>query len=183
MTQREQPAVAHAGLTVWLTGLSAAGKSTISRIVQQQLTTQGYRAEILDGDIIREHLSKGLGFSRQDRDENIRRIGFVANLLTRNGVIVLVAAISPYRAARDEVRSTIGRFLEVYVNAPLGVCERRDPKGLYQKARQGEMHGLTGVDDPYEPPVQPDVECRTDKETISESVSKVLTAVHRALAS
>ncbi|MBV9226405.1 MAG: adenylyl-sulfate kinase [Acidobacteriaceae bacterium] len=165
------------GLTVWFTGLSGAGKSTLSQAVQLQLTALGFRTEILDGDIVRQHLSKGLGFSREDRDENVRRIGFVANLLTRHEVIVLVAAISPYAAARNEVRAAIGRFLEVYANAPLSVCEGRDPKGLYCKARIGELRGLTGIDDPYEPPVRPEVECRTDLETVSESASKVLGAI------
>ncbi len=171
------------GLTVWFTGLSGAGKSTLSQAVQRQLTELGFRTEILDGDIIRQHLSKGLGFSREDRDENVRRIGFVANLLTRHGVIVLVAVVSPYLATRGEVRSAIGRFLEVYVNAPLSVCEERDPKGLYGKARTGELRGLTGIDDPYEPPVRPEVECRTDIETVNESASKVLHAILTALGS
>ena len=180
MSAREQRLV-HSGLTVWLTGLSGAGKSTIGNAVHRELMTEGYLTEILDGDVVREHLGKGLGFSREDRDENIRRIGFVAKLLTRNGVIVLVAAISPYRDLRDEVRSAVGRFLEVYVNAPLSTCERRDPKGLYRKARRGDLERFTGIDDPYEPPIRPEVECRTDRETIDESVSKVLSAIHRAL--
>ena len=171
----------HRGLTVWFTGLSGAGKSTLSRGVHDALAAQGYRIEILDGDEVRQHLTKGLGFSREDRDENVRRIGYVANLLTRNGVIVLAAAISPYRAARGEVRAMVGRFLEVYVNAPLDVCESRDPKGLYRRARRGELSGFTGVDDPYEAPENPDLECRTDLETVDESVAKVLGAVYSAL--
>jgi bifunctional enzyme CysN/CysC len=174
---------AHRGLTVWFTGLSASGKSTISRAVQAELEAQGYRTELLDGDIVRQHLSKGLGFSREDRDENIRRIGFVAGLLTRNGVIALVAAISPYRAIRHEVRTAIGDFLEVYVNAPLEVCESRDPKGLYKRARQGELKSFTGLDDPYEPPETPDLECRTAEETIPESAAKVLAQIHLRLQS
>ncbi|HEY9604048.1 MAG TPA: adenylyl-sulfate kinase [Allocoleopsis sp.] len=169
LRQYQQP-----GVTVWFTGLSGAGKTTISRAVEQELKSHGYRVEILDGDIVRQHLTKGLGFSKEDRDENIRRVGFVANLLTRNQVIVLVSAISPYREIREEVRQQIVNFVEVYVNAPLAVCEQRDVKGLYKKARAGEIKNFTGVDDPYEPPLQPEVECRTDLETLEESVSKVL---------
>jgi adenylylsulfate kinase len=162
------------GVTVWFTGLSGAGKTTISRAVEQELKSYGYRVEILDGDLVRQHLTKGLGFSKEDRDENIRRVGFVANLLTRNQVIVLVSAISPYREIREEVRQQIVNFVEVYVNAPLAVCEKRDVKGLYKKARSGEIKNFTGIDDPYEPPLHPEVECRTDLETLEESVSKVL---------
>lgn len=162
------------GVTVWFTGLSGAGKTTIRMKVEQQLREQGYRVEVLDGDIVRQNLTKGLGFSKEDRDENIRRIGFVAHLLSRNGVIVLVSAISPYREIRDEVRSKIKDFVEVYVNAPLGVCEQRDVKGLYKKARAGEIKQFTGIDDPYEPPLHPEVECKTDQESLAESAAKVL---------
>jgi adenylylsulfate kinase len=162
------------GVTIWFTGLSGAGKTTIRMAVEQALREQGHKLEVLDGDIVRENLTKGLGFSKADRDENIRRIGFVAHLLTRNEVIVLVSAISPYRDIRDEVRSKIGDFVEVYVNAPLTVCEQRDVKGLYKKARAGEIKQFTGIDDPYEPPLNPEVECRTDVETLEESTSKVL---------
>ncbi|WP_261226253.1 adenylyl-sulfate kinase [Ancylothrix sp. D3o] len=165
------------GVTVWFTGLSGAGKTTISRAVEQKLRERGYMVEILDGDIVRENLTKGLGFSKEDRDENIRRIGFVAHLLTRNGVIVLVSAISPYREMRREVRGRIANFVEVFVNAPLNVCESRDVKGLYKKARAGEIKHFTGIDDPYESPEQPDVECRTDLESEEESVEKVLKAL------
>ncbi len=171
----------HRGLTVWFTGLSASGKTTLCRAVYERLAARGCRLELLDGDTVRKHLSKGLGFSREDRDENIRRIGFVAGLLTRNGVIALAAAISPYRAARDEVRASIGDFVEVYVNAPLEVCEARDPKGLYRKARAGQLPAFTGIDDPYEPPPRPEVECRTDKESLEECIAKVLAAIDRAL--
>ncbi len=167
----------HEGMTVWLTGLSGAGKSTISHFVYRRLRERGYRVELLDGDVIRQQLSRGLGFSREDRDENIRRIGFVAQLLAKHGVIVIVAAISPYRDIRDEMRRTLGQFVEVYVNAPLRTCEERDPKGLYGRARRGELHGFTGVDDPYEPPLTPEVECRTDIETVDESGDKVFAAV------
>jgi adenylylsulfate kinase len=124
--------------------------------------------------VVRQNLTKGLGFSKEDRDENIRRVGFVAGLLTRNQVIVLVSAISPYQEIRQEVRERIGNFVEVYVNAPLEVCEQRDVKGLYKKARAGEIKNFTGIDDPYEPPLNPEVECRTDLESLEESVSKVL---------
>ncbi len=174
--------VATGGLTVWFTGLSSAGKSTICQALYEKLWARGYKVEWLDGDVVRQHLSKDLGFSKQDRDENIRRIGFVAELLTRNGVVVLVSAISPYGSVRNEVRRRIGKFLEVYVNAPLAVCEQRDVKGLYRRARTGELHHFTGVDDPYEPPAAPEVECRTDLETLAESTAKVLDAVDRWLA-
>lgn len=162
------------GVTVWFTGLSGSGKSTIAKALVEKLRAQEAKVEIMDGDIIRQNLTKGLGFSKEDRDENIRRIGFVSHLLTRNGVIVLVSAISPYRAVRDEVRERIGSFLEVYVNAPLEVCEDRDVKGLYERARAGEIKGFTGIDDPYEEPLNPELECRTDKESLEESVEKVI---------
>lgn len=162
------------GVTVWFTGLSGAGKTTISTKVELELRSQGYKVELLDGDLVRQHLSKGLGFSKADRDENIRRIGFVANLLTRNEVIVLVSVISPYRQVREEVRQQIGSFIEVFVNAPLEVCEMRDVKGLYKKARSGEIKNFTGIDDPYEPPLNPEVECWTNQENLTDSVAKVL---------
>ncbi len=162
------------GVTVWFTGLSGAGKTTIRMAVEKELRDRGLAVEVLDGDIVRQHLTKGLGFSKEDRDENIRRIGFVAHLLSRNGVIVLVSAISPYRDVRDEMRDRIQDFVEVYVNAPLSVCEERDVKGLYKKARAGEIKQFTGIDDPYEAPLDPEVECRTDQETPEESAAKVL---------
>ncbi|HEY9890569.1 MAG TPA: adenylyl-sulfate kinase [Candidatus Sericytochromatia bacterium] len=163
------------GVTIWFTGLSGAGKTTISRAIEQALQSKGYkRIEILDGDVVRQNLTKGLGFSKEDRDENIRRVGFVANILTRNQVIVLVSAISPYQEIRQELRERIGNFVEVYVNAPLAICEQRDVKGLYKKARAGEIKNFTGIDDPYEPPLNPEVECRTDLESLEESVAKVL---------
>jgi bifunctional enzyme CysN/CysC len=171
-----KPPAAH-GLTVWFTGLSSAGKTTISRAVHEKLWAMGYKVELLDGDIVRRHLSKDLGFSKEDRDENIRRIGFMAEMLTRNGVIVLVSAISPYRAVRDEIRARIGSFVEVYVNAPLDVCEQRDLKGIYRRARAGELKMVTGVDDPYEAPDAPEIECRTGRETLAESSAKVLRAI------
>lgn len=165
------------GVTVWFTGLSGSGKSTIARALEAQLREWGYGLEVLDGDIVRTNLTKGLGFSREDRDENIRRIGFVSHLLTRNGVIVLVSAISPYRDIRDEVRDRIDDFIEVYVDAPLAVCENRDVKGLYKRARAGEIKQFTGIDDPYEAPLKPEVHCHTDQETIEESVVKVLSTL------
>ncbi len=167
------------GVTVWFTGLSGAGKTTITTAVEKELRARGSDIEILDGDIVRENLTKGLGFSKEDRDENIRRIGFVSNLLTRHGVIVLVSAISPYRAIREEVREKIGDFVEVFVNAPLAVCEERDVKGLYKRARAGEIKNFTGISDPYEPPANPEVECRTDLETLEESVAKVIGALEK----
>ncbi|MGQ4646800.1 adenylyl-sulfate kinase [Lyngbya aestuarii] len=162
------------GVTLWFTGLSGAGKTTISKAVAEALRAKGYKLEILDGDVVRTNLTKGLGFTKEDRDENIRRIGFVSRILTRNDAIVLVSAISPYREIREEVREKIGNFVEVYVNAPLNVCEGRDVKGLYKRARSGDIKGFTGIDDPYEPPIDPEVECRTDLEDESESVAKVL---------
>ncbi|NJL89154.1 MAG: adenylyl-sulfate kinase [Coleofasciculaceae cyanobacterium SM2_1_6] len=164
------------GVTVWLTGLSGAGKSTIALALAEVIKAKGRQhLELLDGDIVRQNLTKGLGFSKEDRDENIRRIGFVAHLLTRNGVIVIVSVISPYRDLRREVSDRIGDFIEVYVNAPLEVCEQRDVKGLYKKARSGEIKQFTGVSDPYDSPLNPTVECRTDQETIDESVAKIIT--------
>lgn len=164
----------HSGVTVWFTGLSGAGKTTISQVIARRLKEAGCKLEVLDGDIVRTNLTKGLGFSKEDRDENIRRIGFVSQLLTRNGVIVLVSAISPYRDIREEVRGRIGDFVEVYVNAPLAECEKRDVKGLYKRARSGEIKGFTGIDDPYEAPENPEVECRTDLEELEESIEKVM---------
>jgi adenylylsulfate kinase len=174
---RSRPATAAQGLTVWFTGLSSAGKSTISKSVYEQLQAVGYKTEWLDGDEVRQHLSKGLGFNKEDRDENVLRIGYVAERLTRNGVITLVSAIAPYRATREKIRNQIGAFIEVYVNAPIDVCERRDLKGIYQRARAGEMRGVTGIDDPYEPPLAAEIECHTDRETSLKSSSRVMTAV------
>ena len=166
---------------MWFTGLSSAGKTTISRALYKTLRARGHQVEWLDGDVVRRGLSKDLGFSREDRDQNVRRIGILAELLTRNGVIVLVSAISPYRAVRDEMRYRIGSFLEVYVHAPLEVCERRDVKGIYFQARTGQIHKVTGMDDPYEPPLAPEVFCATDRETPSESAARVLGAVDERL--
>lgn len=165
------------GLTIWLTGLSQSGKSTISGILAAFLLERGRASTVLDGDVVRLNLSKGLGFSREDRDVNVRRIAFVAAEITRHGGTCIVAAISPYRAVRAECRARIGNYLEVYVNAPLAVCEARDQKGQYQKARAGAIQGFTGVDDPYEPPDADFVECRTDRERPEESAAKILARV------
>jgi adenylylsulfate kinase len=162
------------GAVIWFTGLSGSGKTTIAHVVEERLLESGVPVEILDGDVVRENLSKGLGFSKEDRDTNIRRIAFVAHLLQRNGVFVITAAISPYRAIREEARAMIKDFVEVYTEAPLEVCEQRDVKGLYAKARAGEIKGFTGVDDPYEPPPRPEVVCKTDQETVEESAQKVI---------
>ena len=162
------------GFTLWFTGLSGAGKTTIAEIVEHELKERGRQVEVLDGDIVRTNLSKGLTFSRDDRNINVLRIGFVANLLTRNGVAVIVSAISPYKEARDQVRRRVVDFVEVYVDAPLEVCAERDVKGLYKKAFAGEIEGFTGVSDPYEPPVAPDLVLKTDEEEPQESARKVI---------
>jgi adenylyl-sulfate kinase len=163
----------HKGFTVWFTGMSGAGKSTISRLLEGRLRSLGAKVEVLDGDVVRTHLSKGLGFSKEDRDENIRRIGFVCELLSRNGVIAIAAAISPYRAVRDEVRGRIPHFVEVYVECPIEVLAERDVKGLYKKALAGELAQFTGVSDPYEPPLAPEVTVASSKETPEESVERI----------
>jgi adenylylsulfate kinase len=165
------------GLTVWLTGLPSAGKTTLGRNIAKRMLDDGEAVEMLDGDLIRSKICVDLGFSRKDREESLRRISFVADLLTRNGVNVVVAAISPYLSVRSEIREQLSPFLEVFVNAPLAVCEKRDVKGLYKRCRNHEISGLTGVDDIYEPPPSPEVECRTDLETVEESVAKILAAI------
>jgi adenylylsulfate kinase len=162
------------GFTLWFTGLSGAGKTTIAEIVEHELRERERRVEVLDGDIVRTNLSKGLGFGRDDRNINVLRIGFVANLLTRNGVAVIVSAISPYKEARDQVRRRIVDFVEVFVDAPLEVCAERDVKGLYQKAFAGEIPQFTGVSDPYEPPAAPDLTLKTDEEEPQESARRVI---------
>lgn len=165
-------------MTVWLTGLPSAGKTTIARALEKRALDAGRRVEVLDGDVVRTHLTKGLGFSREDRDENVRRIGFVANLLARNGVTVLCSVISPYRAVRDEVRALHeGRFVEVHVAAPVEVCATRDVKGLYAKHAAGQLTGLTGVDDPYEPPLAAEVVVPTHEQTLEESVDAVWSVI------
>ncbi|GCE16735.1 adenylyl-sulfate kinase [Dictyobacter kobayashii] len=162
------------GFTLWFTGLSGAGKSTLAGGIEKCLQQHGRNVEILDGDIVRTHLSKGLGFSREDRDINIKRIAFVCNLLTRNGVICISAAIAPYREARAWARQEIGNFVEIYVKCPIDVCRKRDVKGLYKLVDEGKIRGFTGVDDPYEEPENPDLIVETFKETLDESVTRVL---------
>jgi adenylylsulfate kinase len=163
------------GFCLWFTGLSGSGKTTITNLLVKELRGRGSKLEVLDGDIVRENLSKGLGFSKEDRDTNIRRIAFVANLLSRNGVPVITAAISPYREIRDEARQMMdGRFIETYVKASVEACEERDVKGLYAKARSGEIKEFTGVSDPYEPPENPEIVCETEQETPEESAKKIV---------
>lgn len=162
------------GVTIWFTGLSGSGKSTIARILEKRLRAMGEKVEVLDGDVVRTNLSKGLGFSKEDRDTNIKRIGFVCHLLTRNGVVAIAAAISPYREVRDYNRSLIGNFVEVFTKCSLDECEKRDVKGLYKKARSGEVKNFTGVDDPYEEPLHPEVICDTEKQSAEESAEHVL---------
>lgn len=166
------------GFVVWFTGLSGAGKSTLTAALVPELIRLGRRVEVLDGDEVRTHLSKGLGFSREDRDTNILRIGFVANLLARNGIGVITAAISPYRAARDAVRAMVERdgsaFIEVHLAASLEVCESRDVKGLYAEARSGRRPGFTGIDDPYEPPLAPELRLDTGVESVEACVAAIL---------
>jgi len=163
------------GLTLWFTGLSGSGKSTLATYLMPKLREAGKNVEILDGDEVRENLSKGLGFSKEDRDTNIRRIGFVANLLARNGVVAITAAISPYREIRSEVRSRAqAAFVEVYVQCPIDVLEDRDTKGLYKKAKAGIIKNFTGISDPYEAPESPEVLVDTSKESIEESAEKIL---------
>ena len=165
------------GFTIWFTGLSGAGKSTISEIIERELRAINRKVEVLDGDVVRTHLSKGLGFSKEDRDTNIRRIGWVCEVLSRNDVIAIGAAISPYRAIRDEIRERIPNFFEVFVDVPLEVLIQRDTKGLYKKALAGEIKGFTGIDDPYEPPLDPELVIHTDKETPAESAGRILAAL------
>ncbi len=162
------------GFTLWFTGLSGAGKTTLARIVENHLRERGHRVEVLDGDIIRTNLSKGLGFSKEDRDTNIRRIGFVCNLLARNDVVAIAAAISPYREVREEVRRETAAFVEVYVKCPISVLAERDVKGLYKKAIAGEIKNFTGIDDPYEEPLSPEVIVETDRETPEESAARIV---------
>ena len=162
------------GAVIWFTGLSGSGKTTIAHVVEEKLLDAGVPVEILDGDVVRENLSKGLGFSEEDRNTNIRRIAFVAHLLQRNGVFVITAAISPYRAIRDEARAMIKDFVEVFADAPLEVCEERDVKGLYKKARAGEIKGFTGIDDPYEAPDSAEVVAKTGEQSVEESAQQVI---------
>jgi adenylyl-sulfate kinase len=170
-TPTEQPA----GFTIWITGMSGSGKTTVTGLVEERLRARGQRVEVMDGDVVRTHLTRDLGFSREDRDENVRRVGWVCELLSRNGVVAIAAVISPYRAARDEVRARIGRFVEVYMTAPLDVLAARDVKGLYRRAQAGEIENFTGLSDPYEPPLDPEVVCHTDgREAPEESAQRII---------
>ena len=169
----------HQGFTLWFTGMSGAGKSTISRLLELRLRQLGARVEVLDGDVVRTHLSKGLGFGKEDRDENVRRIGFVCELLARNGVIAVAAAISPYRDVRDEVRARIPNFVEVFVECPVEVLAERDVKGLYRRALAGEIAQFTGINDPYERPLSPEVTVNSSRETPEESVEKIWATLER----
>jgi len=162
------------GFTIWFTGLSGAGKSTLTTRLETILRERGHKVEVLDGDIVRTNLSKGLGFSKEDRDTNVLRIAFVADLLTRNGVAVITAAISPYSNIREQARQQIGHFVEVYVSCSIEELTRRDVKGLYAKALRGEILNFTGVSDPYEAPLNPEVIVDTERETVEESVVKIL---------
>lgn len=166
--------VTRKGFTIWLTGLSGAGKTTIAVELEHQLRERGLNIERLDGDTVREGLTRDLGFSKEDRDKNIERVAFVAKLLSRNHVGVIASFISPYREARHNVRHNTTTFIEVYVNAPLDVCAARDVKGLYAKAFAGELKGFTGVNDPYEAPLSPEITVYTDRETLEESVAKIV---------
>jgi adenylyl-sulfate kinase len=169
--------LSYKGFTVWFTGLSCSGKSTLSNMLKQALLERGMKVELLDGDVVRQHLSKGLGFSKQDRDTNIRRIGFVCNLLSRNGVVAIAAAVSPYRDVRDAIRHEVGGFFEVYVKCPVKVLMERDTNGLYKKALNGQIRNVAGIDDPYEEPLRPEIVVETDKETPAESLQKIITAL------
>jgi adenylylsulfate kinase len=162
------------GVVLWFTGLSGAGKSTLAEAVTPRLRAHGKKVEILDGDVVRTHLSKGLGFSREDRDTNIARIAFVAHLLARNGVVVMVAAISPFRETREKARQLIGDFVEVHVAPPLEECIKRDVKGLYKKAIAGEIQQFTGISDPYEEPLSPEIKIDTSRGSVEEGASRIL---------
>ena len=171
------------GFTLWFTGLSGAGKTTLASVVDREMRARGMAVEVLDGDEIRTNLSKGLGFSKEDRDTNIRRIGYVCRLLSRNGVAAISAAISPYREVRDEVRRLVeadgATFVEVFVKCPIEVLAERDVKGLYKKALAGELKGFTGVSDPYEEPLAPEVVIESNRETVEFSVTKILGELER----
>lgn len=165
------------GCVVWLTGLPSAGKTTLARRLADELASRRRAVEILDGDEVRKRLTRGLGFSKEDRDENVRRVAWVAGLLSRHGVVVIVALISPYRAVRDEARAETPDFVEVHVDCTAEECIRRDVKGLYRRALVGEITNLTGVSDPYEPPLAPEVTVRTDRETPDESLQRIVAAL------
>ncbi|MHC1580001.1 MAG: adenylyl-sulfate kinase [Candidatus Alkanophagales archaeon] len=171
---RERERERERGFTLWFTGLPCSGKTTLADAVAEELRRRGLRVERLDGDVVRRTLSRDLGFSREDREENIRRVAFVAKLLTRNGVAVLTSFVSPYRKMREEARREIGDFVEVYVKCPLEVCMQRDVKGMYKRALAGEIENFTGVSDPYEEPLNPEIVVETDKESVEACVNKIL---------
>jgi adenylyl-sulfate kinase len=173
-SERGEPRTPTEGFVVWFTGLPSAGKSTLARLLEKELLRRERPVEVLDGDEVRLRLTRGLGFSKADRDENIRRIAFVARLLARHGVAAITAAISPYRAGREEARREIGRFVEVYVKCPLETCVQRDVKGLYRQALAGSIANFTGISDPYEEPLDPDLIVESDRETAEASVSRIL---------
>lgn len=167
------------GFTVWFTGLPGAGKSTLAEQLASALRSRGFKTEVLDGDVVRTNLSRGLGYSRADRDTNVRRIGFVCKLLGRNGVVAIAALISPYREARDELRASMDNFVEVFVKCPVDVLVKRDVKGMYCKALKGEIHGFTGISDPYEEPLSPEITVETDRERAEESLERILVQLER----
>ena len=167
------------GVTLWFTGLPSSGKSTLARALERLFRKKGLPVELLDGDVVRTHLSKDLGFSREDRDTNVKRIGFVCQLLTSHGVAAVASLVSPYRDSRDYNRSLIGSFVEIYVKASADACAKRDVKGLYQKARAGEIKGFTGVDDPYEEPLAAEIVCDTEHESAEESLVNILSRLER----
>jgi adenylylsulfate kinase len=167
------------GFTLWFTGLPCSGKSTLANLVAREIERRGRGVVILDGDVVRRHLTKGLGFSKEDRDENIRRIGWVCGLLSRFDAVAIAAAISPYRSVRQEVRSSIERFVEIYVKTSLETCIQRDVKGMYKKALAGEIKNFTGIDDPYEPPDRPELVIETEAETPEESASRIVSLLER----
>lgn len=164
----------HTGFTLWFTGMSGSGKSTVSRLLEKRLRALGAKVEVLDGDVVRTNLCRGLGFTKQDREENVRRIGFLCELLSRNGVITIVAAISPYRACREELKARIPRFIEIYMCCPMDLLVERDVKGLYKKALAGEIPQFTGVSDPYEPPLKPDMIVDSSQEEPEQSMLRIL---------
>ena len=165
--------MAKKGVAVWFTGLSCAGKTTIAQALEKRLTSDGIATTVLDGDVVRQSITMELGFGRADRDENIRRIGFLAHLLTRDGTIVLVAAVSPFREVRDEVKKRIGDFVEVFVSAPLELCQQRDVSGFYRRVRDEGLKHVAGIDEPYEQPLNPGVKCQTDVSSVDECVDQV----------
>jgi adenylyl-sulfate kinase len=164
----------NSGYTIWITGLSGAGKTTLARLLESALIQSGARVEVLDGDLVRTTVCKGLGYSKEDRDENIRRVGFLCEWFSRRGVIAIAAAISPYRAIRDEIRARTPKFIEVYAKCPINVLSARDVKGIYRKALAGDIKHFTGIDDPYEEPLRPDVTVDSSRETPEESLERIL---------